>query len=249
MSEGISTNEVKFSYESRLVAFVDILGFRELINQSRSDHKALAQIISALVRLSVHRQNIGTQDSLMGFDTQLFSDSFILSCPITEENAFNLLSILNSLSWRLMGQDCWIRGGVTIGEMFVSDDIVVGPGIVAAADLERTLAEFPRVVLSSELLRTIEGYRLPIAELVNIERDADGVCFLNYIASLRDVLRGKINPPTDSETSTAVAIRDFILHRTNNTLENPRLFQKVQWVRTKWNKQFQDDALLRHLAV
>lgn len=41
-------------YEDRIVAFVDVLGFKDLVMQSQSDNKVLLNITSALLAITKH---------------------------------------------------------------------------------------------------------------------------------------------------------------------------------------------------
>ena len=48
-------------------------------------------------------------------------------------------------------QGVWVRGGVTVGNILHDDDVVFGPALNRAYELESKVAKFPRIVLDVEI--------------------------------------------------------------------------------------------------
>jgi hypothetical protein len=74
-----------------------------------------------------------------------------------------------------------IRGGLAVGKLFHQDGVVFGEGLLAALDLERKLAVFPRIAMSPQLVHALGG-----AADGRIRREPDGVFDLNYFGELRN---------------------------------------------------------------
>lgn len=50
----------------------------------------------------------------------------------------------------LMQFDFWLRGGITIGELFIDNAVVWGTSLIEAYAIENNLANYPRVIVSKK---------------------------------------------------------------------------------------------------
>lgn len=142
----------KAIYEKRIVAFVDILGFQTLINDSVCDTGLRRKVLDVMkVIKSIRDGNIE--------DTQVttFSDSAVISYPLNMRGAllYTIIDIIH-LQLELGYRGIMLRGGIAIGDLYHADDIVFGPAMNEAYFLESKVAKFPRVVIRRETLE--EGF-------------------------------------------------------------------------------------------
>ncbi len=94
----MKTKEV---YEQRVVAFIDILGFKSLVNKSDSDNiftKAI-NIETIMGAFDVLKEE---KSDCEGKKVSLFSDSLIISYPFCADYLTFLSMDLSRLSWELM---------------------------------------------------------------------------------------------------------------------------------------------------
>lgn len=57
----------------------------------------------------------------------------------------------------MVRQGHFIRGGMTIGDIFIDDSMVFGPAIVQAHTLETEFAIYPRIVIDPIVFTTFEN--------------------------------------------------------------------------------------------
>jgi hypothetical protein len=168
------------TYEQRLVAFVDILGWQETTKRSANDLQLLAIMESIVVSVKTSARI----EELMATDVQIahFSDSLVISSRSDEQGQRNLISCLFGLSNGLllkgyfMRQEAFlIRGGVVRGPMYHDGPVVFGPALVSAYDLQK-FAVYPRVILQSELA---QEWGRGIGNAKTWRKDADGFSFFD----------------------------------------------------------------------
>lgn len=148
----------KIQFEDRAVAFIDVLGFKQVVDaagQGGSKHTELEALIdvleSALPKLD------GTVDRSVPKDLIpkhiYISDSIILSAPLTSSAmpSYWGLSILVmrviQISHILQSKGYLLRGGISVGPVWHTASNIVGPAYQEAYQIE-TETLVPRVELS-----------------------------------------------------------------------------------------------------
>lgn len=230
------------SYGDRVVGFVDILGFSDLVRRAHSDPPLRAQIVEALgqVRM-VSSPNNGETD----LRTQSFSDSLILSAVDTPAGLWHVLLSIDSLAWNLLQLGVLIRGGVTIGGVQHEPEIVFGVGVSDAYRLESTIAKMPRIVLGARAFDAAERYALEhevwaTYRNARLLRDRDGVWFLNYLTELGCFNRQDPNNPDMLRhplCERGRSIQHIIQSKLDRTLDQPDVYAKVEWFARYWNAE------------
>lgn len=146
-------------YRRSIFTFMDILGFRKIVESEN------AASVKKLLDL-LHEEAKPDPGSAATFEMEFltFSDSTVRSIPI--ESASNKkfptgilwseMLFLVHLQFRLIQRGCFIRGGMTIGDIFINDGMVFGPAIARAYTLETEFAVYPRIVVDPYVLKTWE---------------------------------------------------------------------------------------------
>ena len=52
----------------------------------------------------------------------------------------------------------FVRGGVSVGEFYINEDIVFGPALLDAHNTESNLACYPRIVLDDKTVGRLQKY-------------------------------------------------------------------------------------------
>ncbi len=141
-------------YETRLVAFMDILGWTEGVRTSpgnidRTQKLGLAlDTIRNQTRMCEWKAENSGDNSWPG-DPQVtqFSDCLTISTRADLYGKIELISALEFLTTSLLHQGFLLRGGLAIGELYHRDSLVFGPGFLKAYDLESRCTVFPRIIL------------------------------------------------------------------------------------------------------
>ena len=156
MSTKSSIAQTEKAYERRVVAFGDILGWADKCR----DEGELRRLLEAVTGIQLHakglseakRKGVATReyrDILFTF----FSDSFAVSGPI--EHCDGLFRILSWRTTNLLQEGFLVRGGVTVGKIYHSPEIIFGPALVEAVEIEKT-ACFPRFLCSDRLIEQLD---------------------------------------------------------------------------------------------
>lgn len=154
-------NRAPVDYETRAVAFFDVLGWGEAVLASETDpdlrHRLLNGVWSFAARSREYIEEEMSDHPSRDEYTQ-FSDSLIVSFPYNEpHDLLRLLRYVAEFQRSMLLSGLPLRGGVTIGSMFHNDAIVFGPALNRAYHLESKVAKSPRVIVDREHDAVVEA--------------------------------------------------------------------------------------------
>jgi len=161
---GVMPEEDMIEFEDRAVAFIDVLGFKALVNSATDNPESLSQL-SGLVQL--------LEEAVPNLDTQVdnsvpnhlipkhnyISDCIILSAPLTDavRANYNGLEIVVmrviQLTHFFLNAGYLIRGGISVGKVWHTASNIVGPAYQEAYLLEANGNE-PIVIVSETAMAT-----------------------------------------------------------------------------------------------
>lgn len=155
--------------EPRIICFMDILGFSELINQYDSDiSSTLLQDIQesfALAKTHLLENNLsGNKEVIKHLKYQTFSDNICISIPYFDNendfiSNFNLLSAyVRGFQSLMMTKGIFMRGGISIGSYYADNNIIFSKGLVNAYNLESKKAIYPRVIIDDIIINKLLKY-------------------------------------------------------------------------------------------
>ncbi|MBI3705847.1 MAG: hypothetical protein HY244_18785 [Rhizobiales bacterium] len=251
------------AYEDRYVAFVDILGFRKLIEsvtEGRTDPLWIVHLLRA-----VHdppRIDRETDQSLKGvciasggFRAQSISDAVVISADLDLWGLYHICYSLTKLATELLVRGIFLRGAITKGKLYHDEKTVFGPGLVRAYDFESRVAYFPRIVVTRDVCIDVEAkqYEFPWdSNFKDILLQADdGPIYLNVlervVADLKTMDRDKA-PSRDelmrNKQYAAIDImRDEIQDCFDASTDDPSIFKKMQWFARYWNRVIPNDLV------
>ncbi len=197
--------DAAFKYEDRILAFMDILGWKDLIGRSLRDGMALTQIGSTVGKLRAFNSlmaettramhDFGDHDQVV--EVSLFSDTVVLSCQGNKPALHYMMQRLNRFRLSLLKRGIYTRGGLVRGTVYHRDGMVVGPGLVEAHWLESNIARFPRIVVSDGLCADLDSIAM-VTAAGNRQKwylsDRDGLNVLNPFVGLGDSRLDEIKP-------------------------------------------------------
>jgi hypothetical protein len=168
-SEGSTEIELKpLEYETRLLAYIDILGWTELIGKSVSQPKILQELNEALRHFQFQTKareaakeffNRGGVDKRAGemvVDVTHFSDLIVFSCPVKSIAAIGFLLNVQQTCYHLLSIGHYSRGAVVVGEVAHKGNVIFGPALVEAYKLERDVAKYPRIIIAPEAMSYLD---------------------------------------------------------------------------------------------
>lgn len=154
-------------FEDRAVAFIDVLGFKDLVNEAVVNEQAKKKLeaLVGLLESAIPRLNAGV-DVTVPINLiprhQYISDCIILSAPLTdsERRWYNGVSIVVmraiQLSHFYLNEGYLIRGGISAGKLWHTESNIIGPAYQEAYLLEANGNE-PRIQLHPHALQHWDG--------------------------------------------------------------------------------------------
>src|SRR6185369_2017835 len=113
------------------VAFIDILGFSDLVTNSERDAPLFDELVQALTLIKWSRR------SGMSFRYHAFSDSIVTSVDRNGDSLMELISNVSELCFRLLAMGEMTRGAIVVGKLYHDEGIVFGPGLIGAYQMEQ----------------------------------------------------------------------------------------------------------------
>jgi len=235
-------------YEQRIVAFIDILGFKSLLNgtldkNGNDDEKAIDAVISAYEAI----RDIWDLDKKSDFiDTKssgtkkvsVFSDCLVVSFEINQSSEvfFTLLEI-KWLIMRLLARKILCRGAVSLGKFIHTDNYLFGPALVEAYTLESKAAMYPRVILDHTVIeagvnnRSLNQKQEYVKSL--LEQDSDGMYYIDYFFKAQSELDDPAYGFPEYIENLADVIRKGLMGSSHHSKADIRV--KYSWMRERFN--------------
>lgn len=238
-------------YEKRVVAFVDILGFKNMVVASQTDIIQQQRILQAMDIIHSHKKMndefLGGGLKEFGVQVTTFSDSAIISYPITYDGGlfFVLLDLIH-LQLDLLKVGMFIRGGVCIGDAHHDAFNAFGPAIIEAYYLESQKAIYPRIILTQDTINQGIAYspshqnEYDINLLYSlVQMDSDGWVYLDYLKQYQE-----LNNPGYDYYILMKKSRENLINNLNFYFNQARIYQKYVWLLNYWNKTLNPKNLI-----
>lgn len=188
--------EKEFEKERCLVAFLDILGFKDIVDKyvnpnNPGDKKILGDIKNALDKsLEVIREGQYSKYNLVKY--KVFSDCTSFSVleaygsPLEASMFCLLMTLVKNYNIQLMTHNIYPRGGISTGVHYEDENMIFSESLIKAYTLESKKALYPRTILDKELVKRFKKLWKYQKEIVSrhgthklIITDKKGVTFVN----------------------------------------------------------------------
>ena len=219
--------------KNRIIAFVDILGFKNLVEDSTTNKYEFQKILDSLDRFRELRKEKEDQNYINDVKVTTFSDSLVISYPVDDKerdiDVFNsILLDLTRLQLDLLDNNVIIRGGIAIGKLRHTQNEIFGPAMNEAYYLESKVAKYPRIVV---LEKTIMDYlkksgdnnpnKVKLLKLLRLDEGAN-VYYLDYLGN-KDLFDSVNDYNTMLQT-----IESIIKH--GKQLSDGKTLEKYEWL-------------------
>ncbi len=166
------TSSKQIDLDYHIVAFVDILGFSNMVKSDCENKSDSIKYFEALREINRETQKIGDCNI-----TQ-FSDSVIFSLPLSQDNYMKMIEILAEYQRKLLYHNIICRGAVAYGKHYKEDDFMFSQALIEAYQLESKDAIYPRIIISKNLL---EYFKPTIQDPPYLVQEKDGFYFVDYL--------------------------------------------------------------------
>ncbi|KJC48378.1 hypothetical protein UB31_16660 [Bradyrhizobium sp. LTSP849] len=229
----MSRSLLEKEYSERYVAFLDILGFSNIVSTSVASKESTATLIAAVETIGELQKQY---DSLKSddFRAQTFSDCIVMSEKASPLGLVHLLAATTHAALSLLEIGIFIRGGFAKGLLYHSDQVVLGPAMIRAYQLESSIARYPRILVDQSthqdsctdaFQKAATGWsispRIALAE--------DGPPFVDIFDLTRDPAVFE-NGLEDIEK-----IQKVIETELHKSIYIPAHYEKLRWLAIYWN--------------
>ena len=156
----IAPNPLKEYY----IAYFDILGYREFFKTQPEKVPELLNVIHNAVKRekehisNANRSPILSQIGLIEINEKIFSDNFllcmeVLDSPFEQVRFLAFLQIVADIQRGFVNDyGLFVRGGICKGQLSFNENYVFGEGLIKAVEIEEKEAQYPRIVISGNLI-------------------------------------------------------------------------------------------------
>ena len=185
------------------VAYFDVLGYKDAFKKSEDVSAKLIESIESSIDLMKDVVSIvntpldNITEEIPKIEYKIFSDNVLICCKESKDtlSTLSLVSFLRLVATiqRIFFQkaNLIVRGGITKGPLYLTNDFVGGKALIDAVELEST-AVYPRIVVADCILNELDSFKMQnglFKSLVDascqdlLVKDVDDKTFLNYIMS------------------------------------------------------------------
>jgi len=233
------------SYINSYVAYLDILGFKEIIRQrSEKDIKNIYDEIRFIASIYCETDLFDLSNEVRkNLNISFLSDSIIINIPKNIPYAFSgLVAFCLNVQFKLIGLKklVLIRGAISQGNFFRYYDsktgavIIFGDSVVDTHRLEDREAVYPRIILDETLnklaLNELSGGNLSILKNF-IKKDEDNYFILDYMKMRMD-FGNDINTKC---TQIKEYIQSELIKQTDE-----KILHKLEWLKKYFNSTIKE---------
>jgi hypothetical protein len=225
-------------YEKKVIVYIDLLGFKDFIyftqktaNRKDDKIKAVYDLFRFLTNILDPKSNPHsiTKSKVISH----FSDLIVISfSPFEFECVYDEIKDIQILIANLISSGFFCRGSIIYGEIIHTPEIIFGPGLIEAYDLEKLKSKFPRVVIDSSIVRDLLESKPENASLDSVASvDQDGEYYVDYFK--------KVRPHLDDDKQ----YEKYLICMTKLLLgmsSKPNLRGKLEWIFPKYIQMLVD---------
>jgi len=231
-------------YSERYVAFIDILGFSDLVEKSVNDPETFAKVLGVTRGLAEVAKNVAAEYEVLidshDMASSAFSDNIVISTPAAAQahrsgSLYAIAFAVQGLCRRLLVElSVAARGGIAKGLAYHKEGKLFGPAIVAAYRLEHDVAKVARIAVSPEIAQEwARHFGAPpgLTALKSvIQVDQDGI---HYLDLFHFPERDSIDNNTASFfQKTGPTLSQMLIDQR----QNERALQKLRWLANGYNR-------------
>ena len=231
------------NYQQKFVAFIDILGYKDLLYNSERDGKTL-ELITLLERLlkeNITWKKFNYPDE---FKIKMFSDCISLSVPHDIVALAGLLAHLATIQSELINNQILIRGAVTVGNHYESENLIFSKALIDAYEIESKKAIYPRIIIDEQIVNIIGNSDKNTFLRSLILKDYDNQLFLDYLFSYWN--QGDCSEGVQRILKVQ---RNLILTSRSKHKNEPVILQKLAWLSLYHNQTVKNIQKFDELVV
>lgn len=231
-------------------AYIDILGFSEkIVANDLSFFSTYLNTLDKELKYIDQTHDLSGKEGFKSFELKIFTDNFVFGHPwydeFGESELGNIFDVLSHIQLTFTKSNIFVRGAVSVSDLYMDENIVLGPAIIESYKLETEKALYPRIILSNEVVEIVKKHINYYAEHNHSPQskeylvDIDGHYFINYLFTLFY----DHHYPENIIVSELNQHKEAVIQNLNTFKDNFKLFDKYAWT-AKYHNYFCDNFVL-----
>lgn len=230
----------EYQYSDYIIAYIDILGVKERL---KNDDGTLIKSISNAINIAKE----SVEKTGYSFNVKVFSDNFCIAKRIDADRDVTLpyqlfwtcLFVTKIQEEIFCKEKLLLRGGITIGKLFIDDLFVIGDGLVKAYELESKIANMPRIIVDVPFCLmpvSVDSNNFILYQMLVPDLDEkyekisqQGYLFLNYLNGGDSELKQSMEETLKSKMEIAKKLLSECIDKEAR--------KKIEWVLTTIKRQ------------
>lgn len=206
-------NIISLTYTDRIIAFIDILGFKQLIKDTvdgslLETECAFNKLLNLYNNIEEHLKE-QLEEIITDIKITRFSDCIVISVPANNKDClFDLCLSLLHFQFEIFNKHkILMRGGITQGKLVHTNERLFGPAMNRAYQLESQLSIYPRIIIDPIVIENRKNLLTQLTEENDqydirnelstllakhktsiLKRDFDNFHYIDYINGMYDEL-------------------------------------------------------------
>jgi len=223
-------------FRKSFCAYIDILGFSKKIQNNDLDF--FVMYLNTLDKELKHIENnhdLSGKEGLKSFELKIFTDNFVFGHPWYDSSGEmelgNIFEVLSHIQFTFAKSNIFIRGAISISNLYMDENIVLGPALIESYKLESEQSINPRIILSKEVSEIVRKHITYYANKNESPQnkeflvDIDGYYFVNYLF----ILFYDSDYPEHIIIDELKKHREAILINLEQCKNDFKLFDKYSW--------------------
>jgi hypothetical protein len=152
-------------YEHRVIVLYDFLGWRSEVADAGDDSEKIGRLRQTLL---LHAKLSKIEGPVV---VSTFSDNVAISTIPDKAATPVFLDAIATIQLHATARGFLMRGGIAVGDLIHDDDMVFGPALNRALELESKIAKYPRIIVDDDVAK--------IGDARNIISEEGGLKFLD----------------------------------------------------------------------
>lgn len=218
-------------------AYIDILGFSEkIIKNDLSFFNSYLNTLKEELKHIEYMHDLSGKEGMKSFELKIFTDNFVFGHPwfdrYGESELGNIFEVLSHIQYTFIKSKIFVRGAISVSDLYMDENIVLGPALIESYNLESKKAIYPRIILSDDVVKIVKEHINYYADREfspqNKEYlvDIDGIHFINYLF----ILFYDIEYPTDYIFKEITEHKNVVEECLVLHIDDYKLFEKYSWV-------------------
>ncbi len=161
----------------------------------------------------IYEQTLKNHKSNTGLEIVQFSDSIVLAMPFLKDNFPIFIKLIANFQYDLFDKGFLCRGGIAYGKHFSKEGFLFSNGLIEAYRIERDIAKYPRVAVSTDLIELIYKDNL-ITDDIPLIMENDTIFFVDFLAN-------------KNLNDSAICLQTIL---DNAPQSNPSVMEKHRWL-------------------